>query len=286
MVIGLLDRASYAIFRSVASREIHAWLEFFFVKRRIRMFGHKSWHQWIRLASLALLGDSYLSIFDDYWDANPLVETQFHSYAMVYMECEIFQNPGIFDDPRIRDVVRDYEQLSVDERRLFVYHCIIMTRYVATGHSEVLRVHPLTHSVALFVYDESCVPKDANQHYLVAISNDAMAPKIDLRGLRYCQTELACANDTVQAINCVYHLFQSFVHHMKGNLYGIGLCQAFPLNLDTFIRSRNDRAAFKASLQECYASLFTQKEERFLTRGKSFISRYMICRDLIYGVSR
>lgn len=284
MVIGLLDRASYTRFEYIARQALHGWMAFFFVERRYRMFSHHSWYQWQSLVSIALLGDSYARIFDDFWDANPLVERQFLSFAMMYVECEVFQQLEVFVDHRIRDVVREFERLPSKECRRFAYHCIMAT-HGAKGHFGVSRVLPFTHSVALYVYDEASVPQDASTHYLVAIENDETAPKIDLRGLRYYQTEITHARDTRQALNCFSHFMHSFYHHMKGNLYGIDWQHGFPLKPDSFIRNMRKREAFKESLERCYALLFGDRDEQVEIGRKSSISRYMICRELVYGTS-
>lgn len=286
MVVGLLDRASYAVFKSIAPREIHAWLEVCFVKHRQRMFSHRSWQQWYRFASLALLGDMYTRVFDDFWDVHPFVETQFFSFAMMFVESEVFLQPAAFDDMRIRDVIREYNRLPIKERRLFVYHSILVARNEMQGHFDVLRVLPYTSSVGLFIYDVMSVPQDASTHYLVKIANDKTSPKIDLRGLRHCPTEITCTQDMEETLKCAYHFMYSFYHLMKGNLYGIDWHHSYPLKPDAFIRNARNREAFKECLERCYASLFAEKDERFLTMGKSFISRYMICRDVIYGASQ
>lgn len=262
MTLGLLDRASHALFESVAQRGVGFILAFY-----IKEHGHllanakAAWPTIRRLACLALCSDTYGHTFDTFWDNHPLYESLF----LVTVFSRINKSPKLvhhseFGNFNPRYLYKEFAHMSPQTRRLFAYQCATMSQYANTSRPAIIRADVFSSHfhTCLYVYEEASVPHDANQHYIVSLLGDESS-KIDLRGLQPLpMAAVYRGTNWLYAIESIVGFVQSFGQLLRGNLYAVGGdFPSPPLNIERIARHTRDSDAFRAFLKSWAESIVT-----------------------------
>lgn len=250
MALGLVDRGSYAFFESSLEAEIHSLLRFFF--NGVCSFPLSVtkvdvvWPFMRRLASLALCSDLYGSIFDDFWHSHPKLDDFFQSIVLSHInQRKKIIHSSECDDIDYRRLLEESDLMEPNTRRLFVYHCLVMSKYAKTRRFGIMKAGLFAPHTHFYVYDKIRVPCDNTTHHIMPVLYDD-ASKIDLRGLY----PLSTTPDV--SLNA---FFRGLYHLSRGNLYITCGDISPPLPLERLIRHTRDGDEFRACLLDCVTSI-------------------------------
>lgn len=260
MTLGLLDRASYALFESVTQRGVRFILAFYIERHGHHLLTNSkaAWPTIRRLACLAFCGEKYVQTFDTFWDKHPLYESLF---LVTFFSC-INRNPKLvhhseFGNFNPRFLYKEFVHMSPQTRRLFAYQIATISQYANRPRPAIVRADVFSSHVytRLYVYDKASVPHDANRHYIVSLSGDKSS-EIDLRGLQPLPMVSAYhGTNWLYAIESIVGFVQSFGQLLRGNLYVEYGDFPPPLNIERIARHTRDSGAFRAFLKSWAESI-------------------------------